>query len=62
MRPVAAWKGKFDYPFQRDLFGTINGHNYAFVAWAMMESGALFYEIRGNARLIIPGEVRILRD
>jgi hypothetical protein len=51
----------FDYPFQRDLFGLINGHKHAFVGWALLEDGNLFYEIRGNnGRVIMPGTVRML--
>jgi hypothetical protein len=48
----------FSDPFPCDLLGTINGHDHAFVAWALMAGGSLFYEIKGNGRVIVPGEVR----
>lgn len=48
----------FDYPFQRDLFGSINGHQHAYVTWALFSDGNLFYEIRHNGRVIVPTEVR----
>lgn len=49
----------FDYPmWPRNLFGWVSLHPVTYVCWILMSDGKhLFYEIRGNGRLIPVKEV-----
>lgn len=52
----------FSYTFPRDIFGTVNGHHVAYVAWVVINADdetSLFYETPQNSgRLILPCKIQ----